>query len=100
MSARLARQLHTYGAGYETKVCMNTILQTEQPMNTTILNYPDFQTLPKGIKQMLLVSETHFFDQRASHRKEQEGAAQAMITNRGCKVFLTGLLITIGGAFR
>jgi hypothetical protein len=36
-------------------------------MNTTILNYPGFQTLPKGVKQMLLFSEAHFFEQLASH---------------------------------
>jgi hypothetical protein len=44
----------------------------ERPMNTTILNYPGFQTLPKGIKQMLVASEAHFFDQPASHHKEQQ----------------------------
>ena len=31
-------------------------------MNQTILNYPDFQVLPKGVKQMLLVSESYFFE--------------------------------------
>ena len=41
-------------------------------MNTTILNYPGFQGLTKGVKQMLLVSEAHFFDQPAPHYKEQE----------------------------
>jgi hypothetical protein len=40
-------------------------------MNTTILNYPGFQTLPKGVKKMLLVSEAYFFDEPASHRMEQ-----------------------------
>ncbi len=41
-------------------------------MNTTILNYPGFQTLPKGVKKMLLVSEAYFFDEPASHRMEQK----------------------------
>jgi hypothetical protein len=41
-------------------------------MHTTILNYPGFQALPKGIKQMLVASEEHFFDQPASHHKEQK----------------------------
>jgi len=42
-------------------------------MNTTVLNYPGFQSLPKEIKQMLVVSEAHFFDQPASfHRKQKE----------------------------
>jgi len=40
-------------------------------MNTTILNYPGFQSLPKGLKQMLLVSEACFFDQTAPHYLEQ-----------------------------
>ncbi len=70
---------------------MNTTLQDAQPMNTTIMNYPGFQTLPKGIKQMLLVSEEHFFDQPVSHYKEQERAAQELRTSRGFKVFLTNL---------
>jgi len=39
-------------------------------MNTTILNYPGFQTLPKGIKQMLVVSEAHFFEQPAPCHKQ------------------------------
>jgi len=46
---------------------MNTTSQVQQPMNTTILSYPGFQTLPRGIKQMLVASEAHFFDQPASH---------------------------------
>ncbi len=32
-------------------------------MNTTILNHPDFHALPKGVRQMLLASESYFFDQ-------------------------------------
>jgi hypothetical protein len=54
----------------------------EGPMNATILNYPGFQTLPKGIKQMLLVSESHFFDPPVPHYTEQENAAQAARSNR------------------
>jgi hypothetical protein len=68
-------------------------------MHTTILNYPGFQTLPKGIKQMLTVSEAHFFEQPASHHKEQNGMSQEMRTNRDFKVFLTILLITVGIAW-
>jgi hypothetical protein len=49
-------------------------------MNATILNYPSFQTLPKGIKRMLVVSETHFFNQPATHEKEQNGAARESTT--------------------
>ncbi len=65
-------------------------------MNETILNYPGFQNLPKGIKQMLLVSESHFFDQSGSHHKEQDGATQEMIAKRGFRVFLTSLLFSLG----
>jgi hypothetical protein len=36
-------------------------------MNETILNYPGFQSLPKGAKQMLLVSEAHFFLEAVPH---------------------------------
>lgn len=31
-------------------------------------NYPGFQELPKGIRRMLLVSETHFFAEDKGHR--------------------------------
>src|ERR1700733_14347783 len=48
----------------------------ETAMNTTILNYPGYQTLPMGIKRMLLISEAHFSDQPASHPHRQMGAAQ------------------------
>ncbi len=40
-------------------------------MDTTILNYPGFQTLPKGVRRMLIASEEFFFDQPASHRLEE-----------------------------
>jgi hypothetical protein len=32
-------------------------------MNSITATYPGFQALPKGIKQMLLISESHFFDE-------------------------------------
>lgn len=32
----------------------------------TILNYPGFQALPKGAKQMLLASEEYFFEEPIS----------------------------------
>jgi hypothetical protein len=79
---------------------MNTTLQGKQAMNTTILNYPGFQTLPKGTKQMLLASEAHFFDQSASHHDEQNSTAQEIRTGRGFKVCLTSLLVTMGIVLR
>jgi hypothetical protein len=30
-------------------------------MKSIITTYPDFQSLPQGIKRMLLASESHFF---------------------------------------
>jgi hypothetical protein len=41
-------------------------------MNTSILSYPGFQSLPKGVKQMLVASEEHFFEQPVSHYSEQK----------------------------
>ncbi|MGA9776868.1 MAG: hypothetical protein ACLPRE_07685 [Limisphaerales bacterium] len=32
-------------------------------MKPIITMYPYFQTLPRGVKKMLLVSESHFFDE-------------------------------------
>jgi hypothetical protein len=49
--------------------------------------------LPKGVKQMLLVSEAHFFDQPASHHKEQKGTTQAIRTHGGLKDFFRSPLI-------
>jgi hypothetical protein len=65
---------------------MNTTLHAEQTMNTTILNYPGFQSLPKGVRQMLLVSEAYFFDEPASHHQEPEVVARR--ANRGAKDFM------------
>jgi len=31
-------------------------------MKTIISTYPDFQSLPKGLKQLLVVSESFFFE--------------------------------------
>jgi hypothetical protein len=32
-------------------------------MKSIMITYPNFRALPKGVKQMLLVSESFFFDQ-------------------------------------
>jgi len=74
---------------------MNSTLQAELPMNTTILNYPGFQTLPKGVKQMLLVTEAHFFDQPVSHQQQQKWVPQPMRMNRGLRAFLRSPLIKV-----
>jgi hypothetical protein len=67
---------------------MSMTLQFEGPTDTTILNYPGFQALPKGIKQMLVASEAHFFDQPASHHQERQRVTQEMSANRGFKVLI------------
>jgi hypothetical protein len=58
-------------AGLLDKSAYERHITEERPMNASILNYPGFQTLPKGVKQMLVASEAHFFDQPAPHYKEQ-----------------------------
>jgi hypothetical protein len=45
---------------------------------------------------MLLVSETHFFEQPQSHRQDQERAVQETRTQGGLKDFLTRPLMTVG----
>jgi hypothetical protein len=75
---------------------MNTTLHAEQPMNTTILNYPGFQTLPKGVRQMLLVSEAYFFNEPAPHHQEQEVVARG--ANRASKDFMGIALLPVGFA--
>ncbi|MGA2176407.1 MAG: hypothetical protein ABSH38_15635 [Verrucomicrobiota bacterium] len=78
---------------------MKSTFQAEQQMITTILNYPGFQTLPKGVKRMLLVTEAHFFDQPAPHHQEQKGVAQEMRSNRGLEELLRSPLIPVGIAW-
>jgi hypothetical protein len=65
---------------------MNATLHAEKPMNMTILNYPGFQTLPKGVRQMLLVSEAYFFNEPASRPPEQMVIARR--ANRGNEDFM------------
>jgi hypothetical protein len=36
-------------------------------MRTIILTYPDFQSLPRGIKQMLLATESFYFGETEVH---------------------------------
>jgi hypothetical protein len=38
----------------------------EGKMRTIILTYPGYQSLPRGIKQMLLASESFYFDESRS----------------------------------
>jgi hypothetical protein len=58
-------------------------------MNATILNYPGFQTLPKGVKQMLLVSESYFFEEGPAPRQFYRSALVPILkTNRSLKLLL------------
>jgi hypothetical protein len=56
-------------------------------MSTTILNYPGFQTLPKGVKQMLLASEAHFFDHGEPPSIARQYLTQAVRVVRGSRDF-------------
>jgi hypothetical protein len=69
-------------------------------MNTTILNYPGFQSLPKGARQMLLVSEAHFFDQSESHPAAQNTLAPEVRAGRSLRVFLTSVLVALCAVLR
>ncbi|HEY3855375.1 MAG TPA: hypothetical protein VGO67_13370 [Verrucomicrobiae bacterium] len=57
-------------------------------MNETILNYPGFQSLPKGAKQMLLVSEAHFFDEAVAHPTQINIPVRAAINGGGFAVLM------------
>jgi hypothetical protein len=32
-------------------------------MKSIVVTYPDYQSLPKGVKRMLVASESHFFEE-------------------------------------
>ena len=69
-------------------------------MNTTILNYPGYQELPKGAKQMLLASEEYFFEESSSSHGAKLMAAQRAVSSGGIKVFLASLLIPFAAALK
>lgn len=48
-------------------------------MKSIVCTYPDFRTLPKGLRQMLVVSETHFFGEA------QTAAPESNARERGTK---------------
>jgi hypothetical protein len=59
-----------------------------EAMNQTILNFPGFQNLPKGAKQMLLVSEAHFFEEAALHPMPVNIPVRSANANMGFTVLL------------
>jgi hypothetical protein len=61
---------------------LNTECQAEEQMNATILNCPGFQTLPRGVKRLLLHSAAHFAEPPASHHQGQKGAVPEMRTHQ------------------
>jgi hypothetical protein len=78
----LARRLLAYGS----MMTMNATLPAGQPMNTTTLNCPGFQALPKGVRQMLLFSEDYFFNEPTIDRPAVKMVAHRV--NRGGKDFM------------
>jgi len=42
-------------------------------MKSILVTYPNFQGLPKGLKQMLLASESFFFDQSKTAPRQSAG---------------------------
>lgn len=60
-------------------------------MRTIILTYPGYQSLPRGIKQMLVASENFYFDEigatvaRVNHDQPEDAkmAPFAGVTNLG-----------------
>lgn len=45
-------------------------------MKSIVLTYPEFQSLPRGIKKMLVASETIFF-------KQAKGSVASALTSNG-----------------
>ena len=52
-------------------------MQSHQTMKLIMTTYPGFQTLPKGVKQMLLVSESFFFDEMRQPAKSTVATSNA-----------------------
>jgi hypothetical protein len=46
------------------------------PLNSITATYPGFQSLPKGVKQMLLVSESLFFEEARTPQDLQSAQHQ------------------------
>lgn len=45
-------------------------------MKSILITYPNFQALPKGVKQMLLASESFFFNQPSAAPKRGKEIVQ------------------------
>jgi hypothetical protein len=71
----------------------------ERPMNTTILSYPGFQALPKGVKQMLLASETYFFENDTPRCADRHYVTRIARNNRRARFLWRTPLMMPGLAF-
>ncbi len=49
-------------------------MQTHQTMKLIMTTYPGFHDLPKGVRKMLLVSESFFFDETRRQTDQAAGA--------------------------
>jgi hypothetical protein len=50
-------------------------------LNSITATYPGFQSLPRGVKQMLLVSESVFFDEARTALKASQTGQQGHLQN-------------------
>ncbi len=51
------------------------------PMRTITLAYPGFQTLPRGVKKMLVVSESFFFGESDTSKTAHPQPVQIRVQN-------------------
>ena len=54
---------------------------TLMTLNSITATYPGFQSLPKGVKQMLLVSESVFFDEARATLKANQTGQHGQLSN-------------------
>jgi hypothetical protein len=50
-------------------------------LHSITATYPGFQSLPKGVKQMLLVSESLFFDEARGVQKTSQTVRQQVLAD-------------------
>jgi len=55
-----------------------------QSMKSILITYPNFQSLPKGIKSMLVISESDFFRDVQTSRLKR-GTRSAKLSNGLCR---------------
>jgi len=55
-------------------------MQSHQTMKLIMNTYPGFQELPKGVRKLLLVSESFFFDEMQSQTKRPVVASAGLVS--------------------